>query len=291
MTAADFPNPAPLIDVVELYQRLDEPGLRIFDTTVQMAAKPGGGYVVESGRAAWDRGHIRGAGFLDLLEEFADRSHRLRFMMPPETQLVERLGARGIAADNDVVLYNAGPTWWATRFWFMLREVGFDRARVLDGGLDAWVAAGRPLSQEPCGYAPTTFSPGVRRRVFVGRDRVLQAVQRRDEHLVNALSPEVFRGEVVNYGRPGRIASSVNVVARDLLDPVTQRFLPAADLRRQLSAAGVLDGRPVIHYCGGGISASTDAFAMILLGYPGVTIYDASMTEWGPDASLPMESG
>ncbi len=291
MSSTEFPNPTPLIDAPTLFAQLQDPALRILDTTVQMAGKPGGGYSIASGRDAYRAAHLPGAGFIDVLESLSDTGHRLRFMMPTEEQFVREMSAVGVGPDSRVVLYNSGPSWWATRVWFMLREFGFDRAQVLDGGLEAWRHAGLPLSDAACAYPRAQFVPGPRRTVFVGKEAVLNAVRRRDSHLVNALSPDVFRGETVNYGRPGRIRGSVNVFARDLLDADTQRFRPAPVLRDRLASAGVLDGKPVIHYCGGGISATTDAFAMLLLGHDNVSIYDASMTEWGPDESLPMESG
>jgi thiosulfate/3-mercaptopyruvate sulfurtransferase len=210
-------------------------------------------------------------------------------MLPPEALFVERMSGYGVGPGTRVVLYNAGPTWWATRVFFMLREFGFDAVQVLDGGLDKWRLEGLPLSDAPCRYPPARFVAGPRRSVFVGRDAVLQAVQRRDRHLVNALSPAVFSGRVVGYGRPGRIAGSVNLPAADLLDPATQAFLPLPQLRERLAARGLLDGRGVIAYCGGGISATTDALALHLLGQQDVRIYDASMNEWGPDPTLPME--
>jgi thiosulfate/3-mercaptopyruvate sulfurtransferase len=285
-----YPNPAPLISTAELAARLDDPRLRLFDTTVHLGARPGGGYAIESGRADYDRGHVPGAGFIDMLTELSDTTSKLPFMLPPEAAFADCMGRHGVGPGTEVVLYNAGPTWWATRAWFMLREYGFDAARVLDGGLDKWRAERRALSAEPCRYVAATFVPGPRRRVFVDKDEVLRAVRARDRHIVNALSPDVFSGKAGTYGRPGRIATSVNVFARDLLDPQTQAFLPAAELAARLQRAGILDGRPAIHYCGGGISATTDAFAMTLLGYDDVTIYDASMTEWGRDPSLPMDS-
>jgi thiosulfate/3-mercaptopyruvate sulfurtransferase len=289
MTDARATTLPPLLDTGELQRLLDEPGLRVFDTTVHLTPRPGGGYAIESGRAQYDAGHIPGAGFIDVGTELSDPQHALRFMLPPPALFAQRMSAWGVGPGTRVVLYNSGPTWWATRVWFMLREYGFDAAQVLDGGLDKWRLEGRPLDTAPCRYPPAQFVAGAPRGLFVGKEAVLAAVQRRDRHLVNALSPEVFSGRVVGYGRPGRIAGSVNVVAKDLLDPATQAFLPPAQLRERLAAAGLLDGRGVIAYCGGGISATTDAFALHLLGHRDVAIYDASMNEWGPDASLPME--
>ena len=289
MNSKSYPNRSGLISAAQLLARLDDPALRIFDTTVDLVPKAGGGYAIASGRTAYDAAHIPGAGFIDVVEDLSDRSHRLNFMMPPEHQFVSRMSALGVGSGIEVVLYNSGPTWWATRVYFMLRAFGFDAVRVLDGGLDCWRLQDLPLSAEACRYPAAQFIVAARRALFVGKEEVLLATQTRGTHLLHALTAQQFSGEVPTYGRHGRIKGSVNVVARDLLDARTQQFLPAAALRQKLAAAGLLDGKPVIAYCGGGISATTDAFALELLGYSNVAIYDASMTEWGPDASLPME--
>ena len=108
---------------------------------------------------------------------------------------------------------------------------------------------------------------------------------------MNALLPAQHAGSGGNaYGRPGRIAGSVNVPAAHLLDPDTNTFLPPDELRRRLGAVGALD-RQVIAYCGGGIAASADAFILVMLGHQNVKIYDASLSEWAKDATLPMETG
>jgi len=280
--------PPALISTAGLQAELDQADLRIFDTSVLMSPKPGG-YKIESGRKAYAAQHIPGAGFIDVADELSDPAHRLRFMLPPADQFVQRMSAYGVGPGSHVVLYNSGPTWWATRVFFMLREFGFDAVRVLDGGFDRWRAEGRPVSDAACRYPPAQFEAGPRRGIFVDQAAVLAAVQTGTSHVVNALSAEVFAGKVAPYGRPGRIAGSVHLFAKDLLDPDTQQFLSAGELHRRLDAAGLLDGKPVINYCGGGISATTNAFALHLLGRGQVSIYDASMSEWGP-TDLPMES-
>ena len=78
--------------------------------------------------------------------------------------------------------------------------------------------------------------------------------------------------------------------AAHLIDPATNVFLQAAELRRRFAAVGAF-GKEVITYCGGGIAASADAFALVMLGHPNVKLYDASMSEWAADPALPMETG
>src|SRR3954467_656562 len=109
--------------------------------------------------------------------------------------------------------------------------------------------------------------------------------------LLNALAPDVFRGETNRYGRAGRIPGSVNVFAKHLLDPETGRLKPADELREPLGAVGALRGERVVAYCGAGISASLDAFALTLLGAPEVAVYDGSMAEWIADPERPLQRG
>lgn len=111
--------------------------------------------------------------------------------------------------------------------------------------------------------------------------------------LVNALPPGVFRGEVpIAHRRAGRIPGSVNVPTNALLDPQTNRFLPVERLREQFDRVGALDSdRPVITYCGGGIAATMDAFALSLLGRDDVAVYDGSLVEWAADPNRPLEIG
>jgi thiosulfate/3-mercaptopyruvate sulfurtransferase len=108
---------------------------------------------------------------------------------------------------------------------------------------------------------------------------------------LNALLPAQHAGTGGNsYGRPGRIKGSRNLPAAHLLGPATNEFLPPEELRRRFSQVGALD-RQVIAYCGGGIAASADAFALVMLGHSDVKVYDASLSEWAVDPALPMETG
>ena len=79
------------------------------------------------------------------------------------------------------------------------------------------------------------------------------------------------------------------MVARDLVDPATHAYLPAETLRERFAATGALDAGRVITFCGAGIAASSDAFVLMLLGKEDVAVYDASLSEWAADPTLPME--
>ena len=288
-----FARPQHLVETDWLAQHLDDPAVRVLETTVflQPADVPGG-VRVESGRGKWAEGHIPGAGFIDLQDELSDRTSTLRFMMPPAAQFAEALGRAGVGAGVRVVLYDRNLTMWATRVWWMLRAFGFDEAAVLNGGFRKWTLEGRPIATDAGTAAPRTFTPRPRPALMTDKAGVLAALGAPGACVLNALTPEQHQGTGgVSYGRPGRIAGSVTVAARDLVDPKTHAYLPADVLRAKFQAAGVLDARRVVTYCGGGIAASSDAFILTLLGRDDVAIYDASLSEWANDPTLPMERG
>jgi thiosulfate/3-mercaptopyruvate sulfurtransferase len=181
---------------------------------------------------------------------------------------------------------------WATRFWWMLKALGFDDAAVLNGGLDKWKAEGRPTEAGPAkGYAAGDFKATPRSGLFVDKREVLAAVNGANAVTVNALGPQFHKGlEPSRYGRPGRIPGSVNVPAATLVDPEKQ-FVALADASRLFGSAGVTKDKRIICYCGGGISATIDLFMLYQLGYENLTLYDGSMGEWAKDPSMPIETG
>jgi len=285
-----------LISTAELANQLGQPSLRIFVCTTRLEDLPAGSdapYNVVPGRDTFDAGHIPGADFLDLQGEFSDQRTRLRFMMPATAQLEAAFGRHGVGNDSFVVLYSIGTAMWATRFWWMLKSLGFDNVGVLDGGLDKWKAEGRALESGPAkGYPPATFTAQPRGGYFVDKNDVLAASGKRDTMVVNALGEQLHRGlEPSRYGRPGHIPGSCNVSAATLVDPATKAFVPLADAEKKFAAQGFSRDKRVVAYCGGGISATIDLFMLRRLGYDKLTLYDGSMGEWATDEKLPIETG
>lgn len=285
-----------LITTAELADILTRPELRLFDCTAHLEPTPVGSgvpYLVVSGRQTFEAGHIPGANFLDLQAEFSDPNTELRFMMPPIAQLETSFGRHGISVGSRVVLYSIGTAMWATRFWWMLRSLGFEDAAVLDGGIDKWTAEGRDIETGLAGgYPPAIFTARPKPGLFVGKHDVLAATADRDTVTVNALGPQFYKGlEPSRYGRPGRIPGSVSVPAASLIDSKTKTFVPLADAEATFAAQGIDRSKRVIAYCGGGISATIDLFQLHRLGYDNLTLYDGSMGEWAKDESLPIETG
>ncbi len=281
-----------LVETDWLAAHLDDPAVRVLECTVYLLPADGpGGYRVESGRTKWAEGHIPGAGFADLPAELSDRSSSLRFMMPPAAQFGEAMGGYGVGDGVRVVLYDRIVNMWAARVWWMLRAFGFEDAAVLNGGWKKWTREGRPVGTDGGARPRRPFAARPRPALIADKAGVLAALGEDRACVLNALSEEQHKGGGVTYGRPGHIAGSANVPARDLVDPDTHAYLPADVLRAKFAASGALDARRVITYCGAGIAASSDAFVLTVLGREDVAVYDASLSEWAADPTLPMEQG
>ena len=288
-----FAHPEYLVETDWLEEHLNDADLRILDCNVLLIPEDDGGFRLESQRPAWEEGHIPGSDLADFMTDLSDQSSDLPLMMPPVDQFVDAMSRYGVSADTRVILYDDFYNMWSARVWWMLRAVGFDNAAVLNGGWKKWAQEGRPVSTDPPTHDPGQFAASPRSGIMASKQDVLGAVNNQSSCILNALTPEdhVGTGGMIQYPRPGRITSSVNVPFADILDPDTHAYLPAEQLREKFESVGATSGKRVITYCGAGIAASSDAFVLTLLGMEDVAVYDGSLMEWAADASLPMETG
>jgi thiosulfate/3-mercaptopyruvate sulfurtransferase len=294
MPNGGFAHPEYLVETDWLAAHLGDPNLVVLDGTVHLIPDPKITYTVKSGREDFEKGHIPGAQFVDLQADLSDNTQqRLRFMRPGAAEFAASMGRFGVGPDIRVVLYSTANPQWATRVWWLLRTFGFDAAAVLNGGFQKWAREGRSVETGPARpRPPAKFVVNEDRAgLMVGKDAVLAAIGDAGACTINALQAAQHAGIGGNtYGRPGRVKGSVNVPTVGLVDPEKGTFLPAAQLRAKFDAVGAFDKR-VITYCGGGIAASATAHALVMLGHPDVRLYDASLSEWAVDPTLPMETG
>lgn len=281
-----------LVSTQWLSDNLEAQDLRILDCTTHLRVDSDNAFRAENAYPEWEAGHIPGAMYVDLQGELSDKSSAYRFMLPSAEQFGEVMGKKGVGPGTRVVLYSGTTPQWAARIWWMLRSFGFEGAMILDGGFPKWVSEGRPVSTEISNYPSAIFQTDATGKVFVGKEVVVEALGAGDAVVLNALLATQHRGiDARHYGRPGRIAGSVNVPANNLIDPETGTYLPQSVLREQFRGSGALEAKSVVNYCGGGIAASSTALILALLGQSEVSIYDASLSEWARDESAPMETG
>ena len=274
-----------LVTAEWLSQHLDDPDLVVLDCTVLIEQDEDVGFRTVSGRANYEGGHIPTAGFADLMGNLSDGDSPLQFAVPAPEQFVAAIEALGVGDDSRVVLYDSYNSAWAARVWWMLRWIGFDRAALLDGGLNAWNAEGRPLSTEPAGRPAGNLTVALRPELIADRDEVFASIEDDEVKLIDALPAAHYRGEMSMYGRPGHIPSASNVPINSLVDD-------AGRYRSHDELTTLFDSdrnTRAITYCGGGIAASSNAFIMTRLGFTDVAVYTASLQEWAADSANPLE--
>ena len=275
-----------LISVQELVESAT-PSWRIFDCRFRLADPA-------AGRRAYAEGHLPDALFLDLEEDLSGPTSGLngRHPLPDPQHLAAKLGSLGVGPDTQVVAYDDTGGMFASRLWWLLRWLGHGKVAVLDGGLQAWAACGKALTTAIPEPTAARFEARLQRDMKVNADYVLSHLDDPEVVIIDARSPDRFRGENETLDPVGgHIPGSVNWSFEENLD-IDGTFLPPEALRENFQA--LLKGRAphqVIHSCGSGVTACHNILAMEVAGLPGSRLYPGSWSEWITDPSRPVALG
>lgn len=232
-----------------------------------------------AGREAYLAGHLPGAIYMSLDDDLSDMTveDAGRHPLPSKPDFAATLGRAGIGNTTTVVAYDDAGGAIASRLWWMLRWMGHADVLVLDGGIQAWTAAGLPLEEGPTERTATTFRIGETTMPVAEMEDV--ALRTSSTVLLDARGGERFRGDVEPIDPvAGHIPGAVNApYARNLQDG---RFRPTSELHARFAALGVAEGTETIIYCGSGVTACHDVLAMEAAGLGTATLYPGSWSQW-----------
>lgn len=279
-----------LIGVQELQQQLQQPDLVIFDVRHDLMDH-------RLGRQQYMQAHIPGAYFLDNEAELVSSmtGSNGRHPLPDLLQFKQLMLQYGLHKESRIVVYDASQGHLAARTWWLLRWAGFKHVMVLDGGWQAWLAA-NGVTDSHLSLPPVPVDHAVVENIepqlaTVNAAEILAQLQEGKSTrytLVDARSAERYRGEKEPIDSiAGRIPSAINRPTPQNLQS-DGRFKSAAQLNTEFTQLlGDIDPEEVVHYCGSGITACHNMFAMELAGLSGSRIYPGSWSEWIADSSRP----
>ncbi|OZI33839.1 sulfurtransferase [Bordetella genomosp. 10] len=282
-----------LISASELSARLGDPDVRVFDLRHDLMDHA-------AGRRQYEQSHIAGARYLDNETELAaPRTGRNgRHPLPDRAALAALLASHGVAPDTLVVAYDASGGQFAAHLWWMLRWLGHDRVAVLDGGWQAWSAAGLAVESGP-GPRPAPVSAGAGAPLLrealtepVDADTVLANIAQPSFTVLDARAAARYRGEMEPIDpAAGHIPGALNRPNTDNL-AADGRFKSPQELRKEFEAVlGKRAPGAIVHQCGSGITASHNLLAMEVAGLQGSRLYPGSWSEWVSDPSRPQAKG
>lgn len=261
-----------------------------------------------SARALYERSHIPGAAFVDWATDLVDPEARYAFMLAPPERFAAAMERAGIGDGTRVVAYSDERGSGPFRLWWAARVYGYENVAILDGGLERWIAEGRPLSDRPPPSRTEKFLPRPRADLVATAEDVAaaghEAVRVFDSRPANQ-----FRGSYVWFEagpipadadgfartprgeiRAGRVPWALNVPVAGLYREDGTMKSPE-ELRTHFESRGATPDSPAITYCGVGISAAALLFALHRAGFEDLRLYDGSWDEWGRDPTRPVVRG
>lgn len=282
-----------LISPQELQQQLHQPNMVIFDVRHDLMDH-------RLGRQQYMQAHIPGAYFLDNEAELVGETtgENGRHPLPDLAKFKSLMQQYGINQQTTIVVYDTSQAHMAARTWWLLRWAGFNNVMILDGGWQAWLATNSvtdnhlnlcPVPSHRSDNQEPTLQP---KQPTVQADDILAQLSQPIYTLVDARSAERYRGENEPIDPvAGRIPGALN---RPTINNLTTdgHFKSAEQLQAEFKAIlGNTSADTVVHYCGSGMTACHNVFAMELAGLSGSRIYPGSWSEWIADPTRPRDQG
>ncbi len=266
-----YANPQILVESDWLEQHKDKSDVRVIDV------RP---------KARYNEEHILGAANIDYRRLQTSSGGVSGTVSPGNFGKI--VGAIGITPSTTVVLYDSSDSLDAALPFWVFEYYGHKDVRVLNGGLQRWVAQGRPIDKVMPKFQEAKYNVTVHEELIASADWVLQHLNDPNVKILDVRRPKEYSGDIRKAKRGGHIPGAVNVEWSNAMNP-DGTFKSADNLMKMYRDAGVTPDKEVLVYCQSGHRSSHGYLVLRLLGYPNVRVYNRSWSEWGNRSDLQIE--
>ncbi|MBS4173218.1 sulfurtransferase [Bacillus sp. FJAT-49736] len=266
-----------------LMNHLNDTNVRIVDCRFELG-KP------DAGKEVYSKSHIPGAIYFDLEDDLSDipTEHGGRHPLPDLHQLKVKLQKAGIDSASKVIAYDSGEGSYAARFWWLLTYMGHTNVFILDGGFSKWVEDGNEVSEVIPILEETIFTMNPQVDMLATFEEVKNIVQNSSAILIDSRAKNRYLGiEEPIDKKPGHIPGALNIVWEEGF--ANGSWKSAEEQRERFSHLDPT--KPIIVYCGSGVTATPNYIALIESGFTNVKLYAGSYSDWVSYQENPVELG
>jgi thiosulfate/3-mercaptopyruvate sulfurtransferase len=208
------------------------------------------------------------------------------YMNMSATDMAALLGKKGISDKNTIILYDEGSHKYSGRLYWVLKYLGAQDVKILNGGIKAWQAARKPVSSTATKLPATTFTANVQEGYLATLDDVKTATASDTYVIIDARAETEYDGTNETSLRLGHIPTAINIEYLELMD-ANGNVKSDEALKIFYESKGVTSDKTVIIYCKSSVRAAIEFAALhSSLGYPNVKVFDGAFYQWEGEADL-----
>lgn len=235
-------------------------------------------YIIVSGELETEFAKVHIAGAVNISYKAFFKPGNIEGLLISDDQIAKVFGDAGVTEAKKIVVYDEGAMKYASRVYWILKYMGVSDVKVLNGGLEAWKAARKPVTKNPSKVAKATFKGKPNAAMLASIEDVKAASGKATHVVVDVREVKEFKG--ADGKSTGHIPGAINVDHTTLLD-AKGLMKSKEELQKLFDGHGVTKSKTVYLYCSTGVRTGKAYLALVkILGYPNVKVFDGGFNEW-----------